>query len=151
MKITYKGDYALKAILDLSFRFEDDKVTPLNDIATRNDIPVQFLEQIMLTLKGAGFIESKRGKGGGFFLTKSPENITVGDIVRIIEGPIEPIACIEKGKENTCTDTSTCAFREIWVEVANATSQIVDKATFAGLMQRSKELQQTNINYDYQI
>lgn len=151
MKITYKGDYALKAILDLSFRFEDDKVTPLNDIATRNDIPVQFLEQIMLTLKGAGYVESKRGKGGGFYLTKSPEEITVGDIVRIIEGPIEPIACIEKDKENTCADTNKCAFQEIWVKVANATSNIVDKATFATLMQRTKELKQTNTNYDYQI
>lgn len=151
MKITYKGDYALKAILDLSFRYRDDTVTPLNDIAARNDIPLQFLEQIMLTLKGAGFIESKRGKGGGFYLTKAPANITIGDIVRVIEGPIEPIACIEKGKENTCAETHTCAFREIWVEVANATANIVDKTTFASLMQRTKELQQSNTNYDYQI
>ncbi len=105
----------------------------------------------MLTLKGAGFVESKRGKSGGFYLMKSPEEITVGDIICVIEGPAEPIACIEKGKENTCADTNTCAFREIWTEVARAVSRILDSATFAGLMQRTRELQKSQTDYDYQI
>ncbi len=151
MKITFKGDYALKTILDLSWHFGNSNVVPLNEIAERNDIPLQFLEQIMLTLKGAGFVDSKRGKGGGFFLTKSPEDITVGDIVRAIEGPIEPIACVEKGKSTTCAESNACAFREIWVSVTEATSNIVDTVTFAFLMQRTEELKSENHIHDYQI
>ena len=89
MKITYKGDYALKTILNLSLHYNQGLVN-IHDLASSSDIPVKFLEQILLELKRGGFVDSKRGTKGGYFLTKSPEKITVGNIVRFIEGPIEP-------------------------------------------------------------
>lgn len=131
MKITYKGDYALKAMLDLALHYEQDVIT-IHDIAERIDAPVKFLEQILLDLKKGGFIESRRGKVGGYLLARSPQQITVGEVVRFIDGPLEPIACIKQGYTD-CTDTYRCVFRKIWQDVAEATSIIVDSITFAEL------------------
>ena len=93
MKITYKGDYALKAVLDLAVYYGNEAVT-INDIAKRIDAPVKFLEQVLLDLKKGGFVESRRGKIGGYLLSKAPGKITVGEVIRFIDGPIEPISCV---------------------------------------------------------
>ena len=149
MKISYKGDYALKAILDLSFRYDSGQIVPINDIAARQNIPVKYLEQIMLVLKGAGLVESKRGLGGGFFLRRRPNEITVGQVLRLLEGPIEPIACGRHKHDSSCGEESACAFREIWLKVTDAITGIVDQVTFSHIMQRTKEIQeqQTAIHY----
>ena len=132
MKITYKGDYALKALLDLALHY-DQGVSTINDIAKRIDAPVKFLEQVLLDLKKGGFVESKRGNVGGYQLSKDPAEITVGQVVRYIDGPIEPIGCVEKGYSN-CSDLSCCLFKGIWKKVANATSEIIDQVTFGDLV-----------------
>jgi len=150
MKITYKGDYALKAILDLSYQFNSGKVTPLSDISKRQDIPEKYLEQIMLILKRAGYVKSKRGIGGGFLLLKPPNAVTVGEIVRLIEGPVEPIACGDAAY-NGCGEETTCAFREIWLKVTHAINGIVDTVTFEQIMKRSDELQGKHNSHTYQI
>lgn len=139
MKITYKGDYALKAILDLSYRYKESGAVSIADIAKRQNIPAQYLEQIMLNLKGAGIIDSKRGVGGGFFLKMPPEKIYLGEIVRLIEGPIEPIACGKKIHDYSCGEEDDCVFREIWVNVTEAISAIVDHVTFADIMRMDRE------------
>jgi len=131
MKITYKGDYALKALLDLAIHYEKG-VSTINDVAKRIDAPVKFLEQVLLDLKKGGFVESKRGNVGGYQLSKDPVKITIGQVVRFIDGPIEPIACIEKGYTN-CSDLACCLFKGIWQKVANATSNIIDNITFKDL------------------
>lgn len=151
MKITYKGDYALKAILDLSFNYEKGGVIPLIEISKRQDIPLQYLEQIMLVLKNAGYVTSKRGIGGGFALMRSPQQITIGEIVRLIEGPIEPIVCGKKKHDSSCGEEHCCAFREVWVEVTEAISALVDSVTFAAIMQRTQELKEQTSGYMYQI
>jgi len=151
VKITYKGDYALKAVLDLAIRYESGGVVPLSEIAGRQDIPMHYLEQIMLIIKGAGYVTSKRGIGGGFALTKPPEEISIGDIVRLIEGPVEPIICGKKIHDSSCGEEQCCAFREVWLEVTDAITNIVDSVTFAGIMQRTKELKEQNTGYMYQI
>jgi Rrf2 family cysteine metabolism transcriptional repressor len=132
MKITYKGDYALKAVLDLSLHHGRELVT-IGEMAKRINAPIKFLEQIMLDLKRAGFIESRRGKVGGYLLAKSPAQIRVGDIVRLIEGPTEPIACVNRDY-SACDDLYRCAFRKIWQDVASATSNIIDSITFEQLV-----------------
>ena len=151
MKITFKGDYALKAILDLAMNSEEGKVVPISEISQRQDIPLPFLGQIMLILKNAGYVLSKTGKGGGFLLAKPPGKITLGEIIRLIEGPIEPIACGVRGKPSGCADEKFCAFREVWVNVTDAISDIVDTVTFADIMRRTKELQKTNGDFIYHI
>jgi Rrf2 family transcriptional regulator, cysteine metabolism repressor len=151
MKLTYKGDYALKAILDLCLHAQEGKVVPLTDIARRQDIPVPFLEQIMLILKKAGVVQSKAGKGGGFQLLKSPERITLGEIIRLIEGPVEPIACGVREGTSACAEEGRCAFKEVWVQVTEAVSGIVDTVTFAGIMRRTLELREHRTGPVYHI
>ena len=131
MKITYKGDYALKAILDLSINYGNGVIT-IQDISRQADIPIKFLEQVLLELKRGGFVESRRGKAGGYLLAKPPSQITVGDIVRFIDGPIEPIACAGK-KYSGCNEMYRCAFRKIWQSTARAISLIIDTVTFEDL------------------
>ena len=142
MKISYKGDYALKAILDLAYYYNTDTVTPLTAISNRQDI---------LILKKAGYVGSKRGSGGGFYLLKSPRYITVGEIIRLIEGPIEPISCSREDHDNSCGEENSCAFREVWMKVSEATSKIVDSVTFEDMMKRDKVLKESRNAYIYQI
>jgi Rrf2 family cysteine metabolism transcriptional repressor len=151
MKISYKGDYALKTILDLAYFYNGRLVVPLVDIARRQNIPENYLEQIMLSLKGSGYVGSKRGVGGGFFLAKSPKEITIGDIVRVMEGPIEPIACGKKIHDAGCGEEAQCAFREVWMKVTDSISTIVDQLTFDDMMQRNDELKKQNQDYMYYI
>ena len=134
MKLTFKGDYALKAVLELARNYRTDVVT-IPELAKRMDIPRKFLEQILLELKKGGFIESKRGKAGGYLLTQAPSTLTVGDIVRHIEGPLEPIACTDH-RYKGCKDMTSCVFRDLWCRVAQATSDIVDTVTFEDLLNK---------------
>lgn len=141
MKITYKGDYALKAILELSVRYMDDKesVMSIQELAGLGDMPTKFLEQILLTLKKGGFVKSRRGINGGFCLAKKPGEITVGSVVRFIEGPVEPIACIEEECYKGCKDTDKCIFRDVWRDVNHAISAVIDTLTFEELTLRYKD------------
>lgn len=151
MKISYKGDYALKAVLDLSFHYRQEQVVPLVDIAARQNVPVKYLEQIMLVLKGAGVVESKRGIGGGFMLRRPPQEITVGEIVRLMDGPTEPISCGKHQHDGSCGEESSCALREIWITVAEATSQVIDRVNFSQLMQRTLDIRERQSALNYQI
>lgn len=151
MKITYKGDYALKAILELALRYENDKnkVIPIGEIAKFGDMPKKFLEQILLTLVRGGLLKSRRGSGGGFLLARPPRDITVGEVIRLIEGPIEPIACVNDGYKG-CSDVKGCILRNVWKEVAGAISIVVDTLTFEELVARYKERDNSQ-NYEYVI
>lgn len=131
MQITYKGDYALKALLELTLCYGKGVVT-IHELSKKYDIPAKFLEQVLLDLKRGGFVESRRGKVGGYLLAKEPAKISVGEVVRFIDGPVEPIGCVNQGYSG-CSDIYKCAFRNIWCRVAEATSGIIDKVTFAGL------------------
>ena len=132
MKITYKGDYALKAVLDLALHHGNELVT-IHEIARRIDAPVKFLEQILVALKKGGLVESRRGNVGGYLLSRPPDKITVGDVVRLIDGPIEPIPCVKAGYSN-CSDIERCVLKSLWQRVSSATSKIVDNTTFEDLV-----------------
>ena len=132
MKVTYKGDYALKAVLDLALHYDTDLVTS-HDMAKRIDAPVKFLEQVLLDLKKGGFVESRRGNIGGYLLSRPPEEITIGDVLRFIDGPSEPISCVKKGYSN-CVDIRKCVFKRIWEKVSQATSDIIDNVNFQDLV-----------------
>ena len=118
MKISYKGDYSLKAMLDLSEHYGIELVTS-RDMARRIDAPVKFLEQVLLQLKKGGFIESRRGKEGGYMLSKSPGEISVGDVVKYMDGPIEPIACLNY-KYADCPDIKKCVFKKKYTHQHNS-------------------------------
>jgi Rrf2 family protein len=140
MKVTYKGDYALKAVLDLAINYDKELVTS-HDMAKRIDTPIKFLEQILLDLKKGGFIESRRGKVGGYLLARPPAEITAGEVIRFIDGPTEPISCARQGYLE-CADIYKCVFRKIWQDVARATSDIIDNITFEQLVSQISSKQQ---------
>lgn len=150
MKITYKGDYSLKAILDLALHYNKG-VLSIQELAKKGDIPVKFLEQILLTLKKGGFVGSKRGIDGGYFLARPPESITVGEVIRFIEGPIEPVACANKDNYAKCKDFPYCVFKDIWSNVYTATSLVVDTITFAELVRRTENIKSNDGNNSYSI
>ena len=153
MKISYKSDYALKALLELALRYEQDKarIVPIAEIAKFGDMPKKFLEQILLALVRGGFVKSKRGSGGGFILAKQPSEITIGDVLRFVEGPIGPIACVNDSYKD-CRDVKGCVFRSVWKEVAGAISIVIDTLTFEKLILRYKGKEpSTSSNYEYII
>ena len=132
MNISVKGDYALQAIFDLASQRPGEPVK-IADIARRQRIPQKFLELILAGLKQGGFVESRRGAEGGYLLARAPESITVGEVLRFVEGPLQG-----KGRSRKKTDTP---FTAMWNEVDRAISGIVDHTTFADLLAQWAERQ----------
>ena len=145
MKITYKCDYALKTLLELALNYEKQLVT-IPDLSKRLDIPRKFLEQVLLDLKRGGFADSKRGKEGGYYLAKTPAQITLGAVIRYIEGPIEPIACVDDCYKD-CKEIRSCTFRPWFQKTAEAISSVVDHVTFETLVNDMKKNREA-IHYD---
>ena len=133
MDVSVKGEYALRAVFDLAGRGGSDPVK-IAEIAARQRIPQKFLELILSQLKQGGFLGSRRGAEGGYFLARPPRNITVGDVLRHIDGPIAPGRKQQRG--NLPPDSP---FPEFWQEVGRALSSVIDKTTFADLVGRWKE------------
>ncbi len=140
MRITYRGDYALKAVFQLAVRCRNDGdcVMSISEIAKKGDMPTKFLEQILLALRKGGFVKSKRGIKGGFCLARPARDITVGQVIRFVDGPIEPIACIEHDHYKGCRDIKCCIFRDVWKDLHEAVSGVVDTLTFEDLIGRYK-------------
>lgn len=136
MWISTKGDYATRALQDLALHYNKGPIQ-IEEIAKRQHLPVRYLEQILLTMKRAGYLESKRGAGGGYYLKKHPKEITLGEIVRLMDGPIAPIFCVSQlPRRQFCSEEPHCSLRDIWFEVREAISKVVDQTTFADLCER---------------
>ena len=135
MKISTKGDYATRGMQDLALHYGKGPI-PIEDIARRQHLPVRYLEQILLSLKRAGFLESKRGVSGGYYLAKHPREITVGAIIRVMEGPIIQIFCVGSGKREICIEEPHCSLRDIWADVRDAVVKILDHITLEDLCQQ---------------
>lgn len=145
MKLTFRGDYALKAVLELALHYGSELVSSY-DLAKRIDAPAKFLEQVLAELKKAGLVESKRGNAGGYMLAKAPREITVGDVVRVVEGPIEPIACVSE-KYTACSDIRGCIFRGIWQQVYRSISEIIDDVNYEDLAAQVRDKGEGQIAY----
>src|SRR5579864_9139651 len=124
--LSQKTKYALRALQVLSARFGHGPVL-ISDLAGQEDLPRKFLELILLQLKNNGILESKRGKGGGYRLRRDPKTVTLGQVIRIFEGPLAPIPCVSETafrKCDECEDIATCGTRLVMREVRDATAQI---------------------------
>ena len=131
--ISRKARYALKAVVALA-KAEPGHVVLIGDIAEHENIPKKFLEQILLDLKHQGIVTSKRGKGGGYLLLKKPEQITFGEVLRIIDGPIALLPCLSRmaySRCDDCNDEGTCEIRRVFARVADATRNVLDRTTVA--------------------
>ena len=136
MKISTKGRYALRLMLDLAMNGENN-VVRIKDIAERQQISDKYLEQIISVLNKAGYVRSTRGPQGGYSLRKAPEEYTVGDILRLTEGSLAPVACVEE--EGSCERKVDCVTVEVWKRLNQAISDVVDHITLADLVALQEE------------
>ncbi|HSF07652.1 MAG TPA: Rrf2 family transcriptional regulator [Methylomirabilota bacterium] len=134
MRISAKGEYAIKAVLDLALHHGRGLI-PIQEIAGRQHIPQRYLEQVLLALKRAGLLISKRGAAGGYLLTRPPEEITVGAVLRAVEGASAPFEAV--GRDHTGRDGHDLV--ELWEEIAGAVSHVVDRLNFGELAARARE------------
>lgn len=136
LKISTKGRYALRLMLDLALHDTGENIA-LKTIAKRQEISGKYLEQIIGILTKAGFVKSVRGSSGGYRLSKKPEEYTVGDILRLTEGSLAPVSCVENGTV-ACDKAETCVTVSVWKELNDAINGVVDNITLADLVDRSE-------------
>jgi Rrf2 family protein len=137
MRITTKGDYATRALQDLALHYGSGPI-PIDQIAVRQGLPVRYLEQLLLTLRRAGILQSKRGVNGGYTLARPPAEITLGAILRAVDGPLEPISCLAEAPREPCAREAVCAMRGVWGDVHRAVTAIVDRTTLQDVCDRSR-------------
>lgn len=138
MKISTKGRYALRLMLDLAIMGNDTPVR-VKDIAKRQDISVKYMEQIITILSRAGYLRSNRGPQGGYRLAKDPKEYTVGMILRLTEGSLTPVSCLEDDPIR-CERHSSCVTLKIWKELNEAINSVVDKYTLADLVEMHNQM-----------
>jgi Rrf2 family protein len=141
--LSKKAKYALKGMVALAQHHGRGPML-ISDIAAADRMPRKFLELILLELKNHGLLQSKKGKGGGYFLAKPPDVITAGQIVRIIDGPIAPLPCVSRTaymRCDECADERTCPIRLVMKDVREATAQILDSATLADMIERVRSIE----------
>lgn len=131
--ISQKAKYALRALLALA-RAAPGEVLLISEIAEAQNIPKKFLEQILLDLKHHGIVMSRRGKAGGYLLLKSPQEITYGEVLRVIDGPLAPLPCLSRMAYRRCEDCGSeerCEVRRVFARVALATREVLDSTSIA--------------------
>ena len=138
MRLSTKGEYASRAMLELSLRFEDGPLH-VREIAKAQNIPFHFLQQILLLLKRAGYLKSRKGQKGGYALAKPPSAINVAEVIRVMDGPLAPIDCVSVTAHVFCSREKTCGLKGLWKEVRDAIAGILETTTFEDLAERTKE------------
>jgi Rrf2 family protein len=141
MHLSKRGEYGLRAMILLAGSPQTDSQLPIfliKEIAAHEKIPVKFLEQILLSLKNIGLLHSKMGVGGGYYLAKPPHEITLGQIIRVLDGPIAPIRCVSQIAYETCgcPDEETCGLRMVMFDVRTAMVEILDHTSLADVAAR---------------
>ena len=129
MKISTKGRYALRLMIDLA-QHDAGGYIPLRDISRRQEISAKYLEQIVVQLSRAGFVTSTRGAQGGYTLTNPPEATTVGEILRVLEGSLSPVDCVD---HPNCANSDHCVSLSIWKKMKVALDEVVDNITLADM------------------
>lgn len=138
MKISTKGRYALRLMLDLALNNTGEPVR-IKDIAARQEISDKYLEQIISTLNKAGYVKSIRGPQGGYRLARDPEKYTAGMILRLTEGSLAPVPCLD-GDADTCGHRDTCVTLRLWQMLDTAISDVIDKVTLADLVEWQSQI-----------
>ncbi|MCX7304381.1 MAG: Rrf2 family transcriptional regulator [Hyphomicrobiales bacterium] len=132
--LTKKGKYGLKALVHLS-KMPAGELAFVGDIAAKNNIPKKFLDAILGELRNAGFVQSRKGKEGGYRLAKLPSEIKIGHVVRVLDGPLAPIPCASRSQYQRCEDCdeATCQVRHMMLEVRHAVAELLDNRSLAAM------------------
>ena len=137
MRLSTRGEYASRAMLELSLHGQH-RPLHIRDISSAQHIPERFLEQILLLLKRAGYLRSKKGPQGGYHLAKPPEEITVAEVIRVMDGPLAPIDCVSVTAHEVCPLEGSCGLRWLWKDVRDAVAHILERTTFADLARKAR-------------
>lgn len=138
MKISKKAEYGLRALINLGIAGELDRgLVTASDLAACDNLPLKFVEQIMGDLRAAGIIDTKRGRFGGYFIAKPMNTIKIGDLVRLLDGPLAPIGCASHTAYEACScpDETHCGLRMLMIDVRNAISNILDRYTLENIVE----------------
>jgi Rrf2 family protein len=154
MMLSKKSTYGLKALMNLARNLERGQVL-ISELAGEENIPKKFLEAILLALKNGGILSSRIGKGGGYSLSVSPRTLTVGRIVRILEGDLAPVSCLggeTPARCEECDDMASCGIRLVMADVQIAMNSVLDTVTLAEMVERSEAVRQAGRQvFDYNI
>ncbi|MHB1418147.1 MAG: RrF2 family transcriptional regulator [Bacillota bacterium] len=150
MKLSTRGEYGLRAMFDLSQHHGEGAIS-LKSIAERQGISEHYLEQLAASLRKAGLVRSVRGAQGGYFLAREPGEITVGDIIRVLEGPIAPMDCVNEEEKDHCIRAGSCITRGIWERVRDSITEVLDSITLEDMCAAAEKAKLTNDYYMYYI
>ncbi|MFQ6058360.1 MAG: RrF2 family transcriptional regulator [Anaerolineae bacterium] len=135
MRISSRGEYGLRALCDLAQHYGEGPI-PCADIAARQQIPINYLNQLLLTLRRAGFVRSLRGPQGGHLLARPPDQITLSEAIAVLDGSTAPVDCVSDEVASECKLAALCLFRDVWQEVKEATDSILSSKTLADMCRR---------------
>ena len=145
MKVSTKGDYGIRALIELAHHFGETRPTQSGEIAARQSIPESYLEQLLTTLRRAGFIRSVRGPQGGHALIRDPSELRVSEVIAALEGSILPIDCLDEA--SPCSKGGGCAQRDMWQDVRSAILGVLDNTTIGDLAERDRALSSGGARY----
>jgi Rrf2 family protein len=138
MNLSKRSEYALRALIDLGIARELGRpILQVSELASKEQLPIKFLEQILTQLRLAGYVETKRGKLGGYSLAKPASRIKLGAVIRVLDGPLAPIACVSQTayRRCTCPDEAHCGLRMLMLDVRNSIARILDRASLAQIVE----------------
>ena len=149
MRVSKRTDYALRALFTLVDHYKGTPI-PIRELARRNDVPKRFLEQIMLDMKSQGWVDSVAGARGGYVMGRSPDKVTMGEVVRHFDGILAPIDCVSVTGYKRCSQESVCRFRRVFFDARNYVASLMDRATLAdvakGLPLSQREVDGTGVD-----
>lgn len=137
MRLSTKGEYASRAMLELSLHHKEGSLH-IREISSAQDIPQRFLEQILLMLKRAGYLRSKKGPNGGYCLAKPPSEINVAEVIRVMDGPLAPIDCVSVIAHEVCPRENYCGLKWLWKDVRDSVANLLENTTFGDLAEKTK-------------
>jgi Rrf2 family cysteine metabolism transcriptional repressor len=137
VRLSTRGEYASRAMLEMALHHGGPPLH-IRDISKAQDIPERFLEQILLQIKRAGYLRSRKGPNGGYTLAKPPEKISVAEIIRVMDGPLAPIDCVSVTAHEVCPRELTCGLRWVWKKTRDAIAEILEGTTFADIVESTR-------------
>ncbi len=146
MKVSTKGDYGIRALIELAHHYGEVRPTQSSEIAARQKVPESYLEQLLTTLRRAGFIRSVRGPQGGHALVRDPRDLRVSEVIEALEGPIMPSDCLDDG--GACAKGGGCAQSDMWASVREAILGVLDTTTIADLAALDRAAQPVGARYN---
>lgn len=151
MKFSTKARYGLRLMVELAVNYDIEQPMPLSVIAERQDLSEGYLEQLITALRKGGLVRSIRGAHGGYFLSRSPQEITAGDVIRVLEGSLAPTECVDEECRERCTRADICVTRDLWERVKIAMSSVLDTTTLYDLSLEAERIRKENEPIVYYI